>query len=139
MDRIAEFTINHPFLISGAAFVIAMIIATELRKAKGLTDIGGNQAVQLMNKGALVLDLRDGQEYEKGHIISAKNIPTANLEQSVDSIKRYKEKPVILCCETGLQAGKAASSLTKMGFSNLVNLRGGLKAWREENLPLVKD
>ena len=59
--------------------------------------------------------------------------------QAADALKRFKEKIVITCCETGMRSQAAARVLQSQGFTKVVNLRGGLQAWRAENLPLVKE
>ena len=89
--------------------------------------------------GALLLDVRDSQEYEAGHIIEARNLPAAELGAKAETLlKKYKEKPVIVYCESGAASGAAARTLRAAGFSKVVTLRGGLQSWRQENLPLVK-
>ncbi len=138
MDRIVEFTLNHPLLVSAAFFVIAMIIVTELRRARGVKEINANDAVRLMNDGAVIFDVRQREQFDSGHIINAKNFPLSTFEQVTEKLGKFKQKSVIVCCETGAESGRAAKTLGGLGFSSLVNLRGGLRAWREENLPLVK-
>jgi rhodanese-related sulfurtransferase len=91
-----------------------------------------------VNGGALVLDVRDAGEYEAGHIIDARSIPAKEVAQRADSLKKYKEKPVVICCESGLASATAAKVLRGLGFNKVATLRGGLRTWRQENLPLVK-
>jgi rhodanese-related sulfurtransferase len=57
----------------------------------------------------------------------------------VDSLKRYKDKPVIVYCEQGTSASGAMRELSQLGFGQVVNLRGGLRAWRAEHLPVARD
>jgi rhodanese-related sulfurtransferase len=100
--------------------------------------VGPLDAVRLMNQGALVLDVRSRDQYDAGHVIDARNVPSADLAQSVETLKKYRDKPVLTCCETGLTAGSAARTLREQGFSKVASLRGGLQAWRAESLPLVR-
>ena len=58
---------------------------------------------------------------------------------SVDTLKKYKEKPVVVYCDTGTASAAAARLLKAQGFAKVVNLRGGVQAWKQDNLPLVKD
>ena len=58
--------------------------------------------------------------------------------QRADSLKKFKEKPVVVCCESGFASAAAAKTLREQGFSKVATLRGGLRSWRQENLPLVK-
>jgi rhodanese-related sulfurtransferase len=91
-----------------------------------------------MNQGALVLDVRPRDQYDAGHVIDARNVPSGDLPQSIETLKKYRDKPVVTCCDTGLTAGAAARTLRDQGFTKVASLRGGLQAWRAENLPLVR-
>jgi rhodanese-related sulfurtransferase len=82
--------------------------------------------------------VRDAQAYEAGHIIEARHLPATELAAKADTLKKYKEKPVIVYCETGAASGPATRTLREAGFTKVVTLRGGLQSWRQENLPLVK-
>ena len=65
-------------------------------------------------------------------------MPLSEIATSAESLKRNKDKPVITCCDTGMNGGTAARELGKLGFTKVFNLRGGLSAWRQDNLPLVR-
>ncbi len=107
-------------------------------RARGSSAVAPADAVRLANSGALLLDVRDSQAYEAGHIIEARHIAAAELAAKADTLKKYKEKPIIVYCDTGAASGAAARTLREAGFSKVVTLRGGLQSWRQENLPLVK-
>lgn len=139
MSRLFEYTSNHP-LLAGAAVILAVLtIVIEMReRARGSSVIAPTDAVRAVNAGAVVLDVRDAAEFEAGHIIDARNVPAKELGQRADSLKKYKEKPVVLVCETGMTAAASARALKALGFNKVVALKGGLRSWRQENLPLVK-
>ena len=139
MNRFFEYTTNHPFLVAAAAILAVLAVVIEMRhRARGSTSIGIPDAVRLQNAGALVVDVRDLQAYEAGHIIDARHIPAAEIASRAESLKKFKEKPVILYCDTGLASAGAARQLRAAGFNKVVTLSGGLTGWRQENLPLVK-
>ena len=139
MTRFIEYTSTHPFLVAAAAILAVLAIVIEIReRAKGSSLIGAADAVRLMNSGALVLDVRDAKDYETGHIIEARSIPAGELAGRAESLKKYKEKPVVVCCESGFASASAAKTLQAQGFNKVVTLRGGLRTWRQENLPLAK-
>jgi rhodanese-related sulfurtransferase len=71
-------------------------------------------------------------------VIDARNIPSGDLAGSVETLKKYRDKPLLTCCETGMTSSAAARTLREQGFAKVANLRGGLQAWRAENLPLVR-
>jgi rhodanese-related sulfurtransferase len=138
MTRLFEFIQHHPMLISGigALAIVAAIIEVRHRLGAALA-VGPSDAVRLINSGALVVDVRPADAFAAGHIIDARHIPQAELGSQAEGLKKYREKPVIVCCETGMSSGASAGVLKSLGFSKVVNLRGGLAAWKQENLPLV--
>ena len=139
MNRLIEYTTNHPFLVAAVAILAVLAVVIELRqRARGSSVIAPNDAVRLANGGALVLDVRDSKDYEAGHIIEARHVPAKELPARADSFKKYREKPVIVYCESGFASAAAARALRASGFGKVVTLRGGLQNWRQENLPLVK-
>ncbi|MGD9842961.1 MAG: rhodanese-like domain-containing protein [Steroidobacteraceae bacterium] len=137
MDRFLEYLNHHPYLAGGALIVAIIAIGFELRqRLQGASGISINQAIALHNKGALILDVRSADEFATGHIVDARHIVLDKLADSLDSIKKYREKVVIVCCESGARSGQAASLLKTQGYQNVYNLSGGLAAWRQDNLPL---
>jgi rhodanese-related sulfurtransferase len=139
MSRFVEFVTNHPFLVAAAAILAVLTIVIEIRaRARSFAAIGVQDAVRLVNAGALVIDVRDQKAYEAGHIIDARSIPAAELAGKAESLKKFKEKPVLVYCDTGFSASGAAKALQGLGFTKVVSLRGGLQSWLQENLPIVK-
>ena len=115
------------------------VAAYELSKARsGGQAVGPLDAVRLLNQGALVLDVRSLAEFDAGHVIDARHVPQEQIAQVGETLKRFKDKVVIACCESGARSSAATRALRQQGFTKVVNLRGGLQAWRAENLPLVK-
>lgn len=140
MERLLEYIGHHPVL-SGAAVVVAIAaVVMELRaRATSFMAIGPQDAVRLINQNALVLDLRPAEAFAAGHLAGARNLPLDQLAQAGDTLKKYKEKPVVVYCDTGATSGSAARKLAEQGFTKAVNLRGGLEAWRAENLPVTRN
>jgi rhodanese-related sulfurtransferase len=139
MDRLLEYITRHPFLAGGTAALALAVLAYEASRARsGGQSVGPMDAVRLLNQGALVLDVRSQAEFDSGHILDAKHVPQDQLAGSAEALKKYKDKVVIACCESGMRSGAAARVLQAQGFTKVVNLKGGLQAWRTENLPLVK-
>jgi len=139
MDRLVEYAARHPFLVGGTVLLALAALAYEISRGRsGGQTVGPLDAVRLLNQGALVIDVRTKAEFDGGHIIDAKHVPQDEIAQSAETLKRFREKVVIACCESGMRSGAAARVLRAQGFTKVVNLRGGLQSWRAENLPLVK-
>jgi rhodanese-related sulfurtransferase len=139
MSRLVEYITNHPFLVAAAAILAVLAIVFEFRqRARGSFAVGPNDAVRLVNTGALVVDVRDAKAYESGHIIDARSIPAADIADKAETLKKFKEKPVLIYCDSGLASATSAKALKALGFTKVVSLRGGLQGWVQENLPVVK-
>jgi rhodanese-related sulfurtransferase len=139
MERLLEYAARHPFLVGGTVLLALAVIAYEASRARaGGQSVGPMDAVRLMNQGALLIDVRSQAEYDSGHILDARHVPQEQVAQAGETLKKYKEKVVIACCESGMRSGAAARVLRSQGFTKVANLQGGLQAWRTENLPLVK-
>ena len=139
MDRLLEYIARHPFLVGGTAVLALAVLAYEVSRARsGGQAVGPMDAVRLMNQGALLVDVRSREEFEGGHVLDARHLPQEEVAGAGESLKKYRDKPVIVCCESGMRSGAAARVLKAQGFAKVVNLRGGLAAWRGDNLPLVK-
>jgi rhodanese-related sulfurtransferase len=90
------------------------------------------------HQDAAVIDVRDKVEFDKGHVLNARNVPLAELEGRLREMEKLKRKPLIVCCDKGSRSGGAVATLRKAGHENAVNLAGGLDAWREAGLPVQK-
>jgi rhodanese-related sulfurtransferase len=127
---------HNPLLLATAVASGAMLLWPLVRGSTGGPRVTPGQATQLINReDAIVVDVRDQGEYEAGHILGARNVPMARMESA--DLKR-KDKTIIVYCETGDRAPKAAAALKKQGFEKVVNLSGGLAAWKQAGLPVEK-
>ena len=96
-------------------------------------------AVQLINREkAVVVDVCEAGEYASGHVSGAKNIPLGQLEQKLPGLVKNKATPVILVCASGARSGRAVSIARKLGYEQALSLSGGMRSWRDANLPVEK-
>ena len=139
MAQLVEFAGNHVWLITGLFAAWAAVTFYELRlRTQGTTHVTAADAVRLINKGALVIDVRKPEEYQAGHIVNARNVPVDRVQQGDDAIAKKKDKILLAVCADGATSGRAAGHLRKAGYENAFSLKGGLAGWRADNLPLVK-
>ncbi len=118
---------------------IGLLLPFLSRGASGVPNLSAPEAVLMLNRGKpLILDVRDEAEFAAGHIQGAKHIPVADLASRLKEIEKFKDKPVLVHCQKGMRARKACAILKAQQFSQLNNLEGGLDAWVEAKLPLVK-
>lgn len=139
MGELITFANTHPVLASVVTAFLIAVIAYEARlKGRGLVQVSAGMAVQLINRGALVIDVRPAEAYAQGHIASARNIPLEELASGADVVKKKKDKVLLTVCDSGASSQRAANRLRKAGYESTFSLQGGLAAWRSENLPVVK-
>lgn len=89
------------------------------------------------DKGVFV-DLRSAADFGRGRIPHSRNIPVAELKKRAAEIDRYREKPVVLVCANGAESRRNVRLLTEVGFSKVRAMRGGMGAWREAQMPVLK-
>ena len=139
MAQLVEFAGNHVWLVTGLVLAWSAVLFYELRlRTQGATHVSAADAVRLINKGALVIDVRKPEEYQAGHIVNARNVPVERVQQGDDAIAKKKDKILLAVCADGATSGRAAGHLRKAGYENAFSLKGGLAGWRADNLPLVK-
>ena len=108
-------------------------------RIRGIKEVNTVEALQLINhKNAFILDVRNEQEYQSGHILNAKLIPLANLNSRLGELERHRDQAIVVVCRSGQRSASACAMLSKQGFMNAYNLSGGVMAWQKSNLPLEK-
>jgi rhodanese-related sulfurtransferase len=140
MTHLSEFITNHWVLVAALVVILVLLAADGLkRRVLGFKDIKPQEAVRLINhEEAVVVDVRDDQEYRQGHVLNALPIPYGLMEERLQELEPYKSRPLIVYCRTGQRSARACALLRKQGFARLYKLSGGLTAWRGADLPVVK-
>ena len=141
MQQYIEFFSNHPILSAVWVVLFIMLIASWLKSlfssVKQITPT--ELTLQVNRHNAQVIDIRSEADFSKGHITSARNLSLADIEkQQLAGLEKYKAEPIILVCQAGMTAQKAATSLIKQGFTKVSVLQGGMGAWTGASLPVVK-
>lgn len=140
MNPESDFFTNNIVLFAALGIIIALILRLEIKRAmSGTQNVTPAQAVQLINKeDALILDIREDNELAQGSIRGSKHYALSVLKQRLDELKQYADKPVIAYCKLGNRSNEACNILRQNNFTNVVSLKGGIEAWKTENLPVVK-
>ena len=140
MPQLLQYVANHYVLVGAAVLMLTLVAAHELRaRSASFGSLAPGEAVRLMNAGAMVVDVRAREQYDAGHIAGSKHVPGAAIADGAKPLERFRDKPLIAYCDSGATAGAAARELSRLGFRHAYNLRGGLAAWRQENLPVTRD
>jgi rhodanese-related sulfurtransferase len=139
MDLLVQYIHLNPLLAAATVAVLAGVIVFEIRaRAESFAAVSPQDAIRLMNRGAVVLDLRPAEQYAAGHLSGARRMEGEQILKAAETLKKYKQRPLIVYDESGSLGGSAARQLKAQGFTQAFNLRGGVAAWRSDNLPLEK-
>jgi rhodanese-related sulfurtransferase len=133
-----KFIVDNWYLILVAFVSGGLLLWPTLRRGSSAGAVDCTEAVRLINREkGVVIDVSEPAEFAAGHVGNAKNIPFGSLETST-ALPKNKALPLVVVCPTGARAGRAVGILRKLGHENARALAGGLKAWREANLPIEK-
>jgi len=140
MEVYFNFISNNPVLFILFFVILAFILFNEYKTiTQKFKDISPQDAVFLINKDAFILDVRESSELSQGAIKNSKHINFSTVESSLDSIKKYSDKPTIVYCKSGIRSSTVSNILTKNNFQEVYSMKGGFEAWVQDNLPVVKN
>lgn len=107
------------------AIVIYFIVMLILQK-RAVTILTQDEFIEGYRKAQLI-DLREREVYQTGHILGARNLPMSQLNMRIKELR--KDKPIYLYCANGIRSGRAALTLKKKGYKDIYMLSGGFKNW----------
>ena len=127
---------NIGLILMALASGTALLWPTLQRRGARVTHL---QATQLINRSkAIIVDVRDKAAFDAGHLVDARNIPLKELPNRMGELEKFKNRPVIVVCQSGVTSSKAVTQLRKAGFGEAVGLDGGISAWLAQGLPTAK-
>ncbi len=134
-----KFLIDNWMLFAIAIASGGMLLWPMIASSMNAGALSASGAVQLINREkAVVIDVSEADEYAAGHVGGAKNVPFSELEDKLPQAVKNKALPLILVCATGARANRAVAVAKKLGYEQAQALGGGLKSWKDANLPLEK-
>lgn len=136
LANLIEFATTHYVLSAAFVVLLALLIATELRK--GGKSLSSRELTALINgEQGLVLDVRGQKDFSAGHIAGALHIPYDKLASRMAELEKHKSKTLVVVDAMGQHAGAVSRELKKAGY-DAAKLSGGIASWRGDNLPVVK-
>jgi len=133
-----KFLLDNWILVLAALTSGGLLLWPTLARSSQGKALTTAEAVRLVNREkAVLIDVCEPAEFAAGHVAGARNIPLASLEGH-KSLPSNKALPLVVLCQSGARAARAAGTLRKLGYENAQPLAGGLNAWREANLPVEK-
>ncbi|MGG6317485.1 rhodanese-like domain-containing protein [Stenotrophomonas geniculata] len=139
-EELLAFAGRNPMLSAALVGLTVAIIVTEIRRLfRGFKGIKPAELTQLINAGGtMVVDLSASGDFEKGHIAGSRNAQASAFGPDNKLVANARQSPVVLVCRSGNASETAAKALKKAGFEKVYVLDGGIPAWQQAELPLVK-
>jgi len=131
------------FVQNNLMYVMLALVSGGMLLWQTVTSSGGNrvsplQATLMLNRDdALVIDVRETAEWSSGHIPNSRHIALGQLEKRLSELEKFKQRPLIVNCQSGNRSSSACGTLKKHGFEKVFNLSGGIGAWRDAGLPVT--
>jgi rhodanese-related sulfurtransferase len=140
MQDILLFIHQHLFLCLALVIVLFTLVLVEFyNQRRAPQQISLIKATQLINHGnAKIVDIRSSSLYSDGHIIGAVSLPLSELKEKISKIDKFKTQPIVITCASGVESSRASAILKDSGFDVRI-LSGGIRAWTDASLPLVKE
>ena len=133
-----KFIVDNWMLISIALASGGLLLWPVIQGAS-VAGLSPAAAVHLINREkAVVVDVREVDEYATGHLVGSKHIALGELEAKLTGAVKNKTLPLILVCQTGARSARAVAAAKKLGYEQANSLAGGVVAWSAANMPLEK-
>lgn len=134
------------FLVKNSILVLVMLVSGGMlfwsmvyNQLSGMREVGPQQATMLHNqRDAVLLDLRETNDYAGGRLPKAVHLPLSQLTSRVGELGKFQGKPIIAYCHRGNRSRMAGRALKKAGHAEVYSLAGGLEAWKGAGFPLDK-
>jgi len=137
INQLIEFSGNHTSLVLALFVVLVMLIGGEIRqRLSGTSELGPGEATRMLNHDdAIMVDMRSDKEYREGHIVNATHVASA---ENLAALDKYRNRPVIVYCNSGSSSAAFCRKLRKQGFTSVYKLKGGILGWQKAELPLAR-
>jgi sulfur-carrier protein adenylyltransferase/sulfurtransferase len=97
-----------------------------------IREVNPAEAERLVGDGALLLDVREPDEYEQGAVPGSVHIPRGHLESQIENRVPEHGRPIVIMCAGGTRSAFAAKTLTELGYDDVVSMDGGFNKWKDE-------
>ncbi len=138
MSQLSQFVINHWPLVIGLLIIVVLIVINELASRKHQAQKLSPQGLvhQMNHNDVPVYDLRPIEAFREGHIVSATRVQKEEFDK--EPLKKLNNKSFVLVCDSGTASTTLANHLKQKGFEQVMVLQGGMRAWQDADLPLIK-
>lgn len=139
MQDFTVFLSLHPYLTTAFIVVLVLVFLLEwIRARRNVFNLTSARVTHLLNReNAVVIDIRPQEVFKSGHILNSQSLKADEIKQNPKKLEKFRGNPIIIVAAGGNEAQKLAAFLLKNGY-NAYSLAGGIPAWIEAQLPLVK-
>ena len=130
--------IQHNFLLVLTFVVSGGFLIWPLVRPGGKELSSADATLKINRENAVVIDVRTAAEFVTGHVPTSINIPREKFKERAAELEKFRGRPLILNCASGVRASGACGELRKMGFENVFQLAGGMNGWLQAGLPMAK-
>lgn len=120
--------------------LLSSLLGSSALFAESMPSVSPQQAAEMqVQQKAIIIDVRENDEWNTGHIAGAIHIPLGEIQTRIFELAKYQNQPVITQCRSGSRSAKAADILKLAGFTNVHNMDGGLNAWKKADLTIQQN
>lgn len=138
MKKLSAFFSALTLILSSYLWFASTLQAAQTAEVQSVSAITPGQALTMKDHGVLLIDVREQNEYDMAHVEGSMLIPLSELPGRLGEIMQHKDKPVIAICRSGKRSAQAVKLLHEKGFTQATSVEGGLIAWEQAGLPVVK-
>ncbi|HXD04564.1 MAG TPA: rhodanese-like domain-containing protein [Burkholderiaceae bacterium] len=135
-----NFLLQNWYLVLAALVSGGLLLWLSVRGKGGPGSVSTAEAVRLINREkAVLIDVSEPEEFAQAHAANSRNVPFGQIESTnpgARGLPSNKALPLVVVCPSGARAQRAVAILKKLGYEKSSALAGGLRAWREANLPV---
>jgi rhodanese-related sulfurtransferase len=136
MDFIRENLLLIVVFVASGAMLAWQLLGARMSRMKPISTLGVTRLINSANP--VLLDLRETSEYEGGSLPNAVHIPLSQLKSRASELGKLTSRPLVAYCERGQRTRGAVATLTAVGFREMYHLAGGIRAWKDAGLPVVR-
>ncbi|MDR3741898.1 MAG: rhodanese-like domain-containing protein [Terracidiphilus sp.] len=116
--------------IGWTLYVLAFVALVVIIRVRRSGQVSKKEAAELVKNGAIIVDVRNPDEFQRGHLSQAYNMPLNNIESSMMEKFKDREKPVLLHCQSGFRSARAKGMLERKGYKHVYNLGSYERAFK---------
>jgi rhodanese-related sulfurtransferase len=130
--------LQHNILLVVVVVTSGSLLLWPMLRPPGRELSSTDATIKINRENAVVIDVRTPEEFVTGHVPESINIPREKLKERLAEIEKFKDRPIILNCASGVRSGGACGELKRLGFENVFQLSGGMNGWLQAGLPMAK-